>query len=679
MNHLQFLVRFARTWRGALVISISTLCLVVALGVAQTNAQSPITVQLSSQTKAQIQALVQEKQSRTFVQQKISSSLLYTAKRAEGDRLLARVPQLNTAVRVTADNRVRVNITTRNSPSLSLLQQMVGIGAVIDHTVPKYNFVQVLVPLSEVERIAEMPDVVSVRPYIKPLLSGQTRPELQTLGESISSLETVSSLRLSNGADSQPRQTSATSKMAQATAPVTNVGRVTSEGDVAHGAVLARQIYNVNGSYSKPTPTGVHTQRIKIGVLSDSFNNLAGAAADISSGDLPPDGVTLAGSGDLRSGGSDEGRAMLQIIHDLVPNAQLYFATAFNSEADFANNILALRQAGCDIIVDDVFYFSEPVFQDGIVAQAVNSVTQDGALYFSSAGNSGNLDSNTSGVWEGDFTDGGGTNFGRLHAFSTTPLITSNTLNTSSSVITLQWADAYNNTFNDYDLYVLDASGNIVASSTNFQTGGVGQNPFEVVNPQAAGSRVVVLLSSGAPRFLQLNTNRGRLAIGTSGQTSGHSAAVDAYSVAAVRAQGRTTLFTGGAANPVESFSSDGLRRIFYTANDTPITPGNFSSGGGTVRQKPDIAAADGVLTTLPANSGLNPFFGTSAAAPHAAGVAALLKSFRPSLTPSQMRTILTQSALDIQISGVDRNSGFGIVMANRALQQAALSPIGAP
>ena len=82
-----------------------------------------------------------------------------------------------------------------------------------------------------------------------------------------------------------------------------------------------------------------------------------------------------------------------------------------------ATNINALRTAGCDIIVDDVGYFAESVFQDGqagttatnggIVTQAVKDVTAAGALYFSSAANSGNLDAGTSGTWEGDFVNGG--------------------------------------------------------------------------------------------------------------------------------------------------------------------------------------------------------------------------------------------------------------------------------
>ena len=94
---------------------------------------------------------------------------------------------------------------------------------------------------------------------------------------------------------------------------------------------------------------------------------------------------------------------MLEIVYDLAPGAQLFFATAFSGIASFASNIKTLRNIfRCDIIVDDVSYFVETPFQlgqtasvgsntnGGIVTQAVNQVVADGALYFSSAGNSGN-------------------------------------------------------------------------------------------------------------------------------------------------------------------------------------------------------------------------------------------------------------------------------------------------
>jgi hypothetical protein len=111
---------------------------------------------------------------------------------------------------------------------------------------------------------------------------------------------------------------------------------------------------------------------------------------------------------------------------------------------------------------------------------------------------------------------------------------------------------------------------------------------------------------------------------------------------------------------------------VFFNQDGSAITPGNFSSTGGAIRQKPDIAAADGVSTDVP---GFQPFFGTSAAAPHAAAIAALLWSYAPGLTPAQIRTVLTGTALDVNPVGVDPDTGYGVVMAYPVLQAASLVP----
>jgi uncharacterized repeat protein (TIGR01451 family) len=440
----------------------------------------------------------------------------------------------------------------------------------------------------------------------------------------------------------------------------TNTGSVDSEGDVTHRANTARSTFGVNG------------QGIKVGVLSDSIDNLAQAQA---SGDLGNVTVLPGQAGS----GSGEGTAMLEIIYDLAPGAQLYFATAFNGEASFAQNILDLRSNGCDVIVDDVGYFDESPFEDGIIAQAVNSVTASGALYFSAAGNDGNLKDNTSCTWEGDFVDAGpavppeNIGGGHIHSFGNA---TYNTVIIAGAGVDLFWSDPLGASTNDYDLFVLDPTGNyVVASSTNPQNGT--QDPYEEVSYVSAGDRIVIVKTTGDARFLHLDTSRGALSIKTTGATRGHSAAAAAFSVAAVDAlDSFPNPFSGGSQDPVEVFSSDGPRRVFYNADGTPITPGNYSSTGGVVRQKPDIAAADGVKTSL---YNFNPFYGTSAAAPHAAAIAAMLLAYNPGLTPGQIRTTLTNTALDIEDPGVDVNSGAGIVMAYQALQSLPPEPVLVP
>src|SRR5439155_17067536 len=131
---------------------------------------------------------------------------------------------------------------------------------------------------------------------------------------------------------------------------------------------------------------GLDGSGVTVGVLSDSFNCRGGFGNDTATGDLP---ATVTVLEDSFSNCTDEGRAMLQIVYDVAPGADLAFATADHGQANFANNIRALRTAGANVIVDDVIYFDEPMFQDGVVAQAVDEVVASGVSYFSAAGNEG--------------------------------------------------------------------------------------------------------------------------------------------------------------------------------------------------------------------------------------------------------------------------------------------------
>jgi subtilisin-like proprotein convertase family protein len=574
--------------------------------------------QINATAAAQMALLQAEKAARTPAEQKLSSHLLLALRRWRNDPLLNALPALHT-LSPDAAGRILVDIDLTAAEDLPAVLQLLGqMEAKVIHQSAAQRAVRALMPLDQTVVLAELPAVRNIRAADQAITNSQG-----------------------------------------AAGPWSIQQVDTSEGDVTHQANLARQLYGVTGAGQK------------ICVLSDGVDSLAAAQA---SGDLPPVVDVLPG----QAGNGDEGTAMLEIVHDLAPGAQLGFATGFDGVASFADNIRALYQDGCTIIVDDISYFIESPFQDNDIAQAVIDVTNAGAMYFSSAANDGNLDSERSGAWEGDFNANGslgGLPGGSVHNFGDGGQ--SNQLTAAANLVLLHWADPYGSSANDYDLYVLDASlSNVLASGTDDQNGsGI---PYEYVyDALPAGARVVVWRENGAAnRMINVLAARSTLQIDTAGATRGHSAAPLAFSVAAVPAA--AAFSAGGPTGPypnahttadgVEWFSSDGPRRIFFDFNGAllPGAPaGNYSASGGVVRQKPDIAAADGVQTSAP---GFSPFFGTSAAAPHAAAIAGLLKAAFPLSTTLEIRNLLQTTALDIMGPGVDRNTGYGIVMPAPAL-----------
>lgn len=624
------MVRFSRVAAHAVPLTVGALLLTTGVSVAQ-----PSTVDAAAaRTEAGISALQGIKKSLTPAERKQSSQLV-VEKRLRADRsLAAKLPDYRSGVGVSTAGTVSVEIAATGDQAVA--KAVKAAGGTVRYAAG--GAVRADLPLSAVDAIAGRADVAEVKPAAQ--------------------------------ATTWSEQGNRDFRVAAAQAAATQV----SEGDKAHGADTARTTYGVSGS------------GVKVCVLSDGVDSLAKSQ---SAGELPTVDV-LSG----QKGSGDEGTAMLEIIHDLAPNAALGFATAFTSEASFAANIRALRTTGhCTIIVDDVAYFDESPFQDTQVAQAVNDVTAAGVLYFSSAGNSGNATDGTSGYYEGDFRASSSKISGVTgtpHDFdpsTTTQNFDALSAGSLGKPVTLFWSDPWGKSANDYDLFILNSAGSVVASSENGQSGS--QNPYEIASVPSTGSgyKVAVVKYSGADRFIALNVIRGRFvasgslkAFSTNGVTNGHSSAANAFSVAAAPAGPAFTrpLETGDPANPTgpypgqftaaskwERFSSDGKRHLFYNADGSAITPGNVSSTGGTTRSKPDITAADGVATSV---TGFQPFYGTSAAAPHAAAIAALLLSGKPTATPAQIRSALVSSAIDLGAPGFDTVTGNGVIMAGPAL-----------
>ena len=483
---------------------------------------------------------------------------------------------------------------------------------------------------------------------------------------------------------------------------VNSVGHVTSQGDIALRADIARADNSVDG-------TG-----ITLAVMSDSYDQstifpATTAADDIASGDLPPGNPVVPGGafegcgvGLFGTPCTDEGRAMLQIIHDLAPGATLLFHTALNNSVRFASGINDLAAAGADVIVDDLAYPNEPMFMDGIIAQAVDSAAAAGVSYFSAAGNAARRSYETAYVDSGEvlcieiFPDGVCDPIfelvGPMHDFDAGPgvdTLLSVTIPLNQTIIVgMQWDDPFGNVETgdgprrDHDIILLSAEG-----TTFYEIGGADNvlngSPVEVlVYTNIAGTtsfslaitydatdsidvpsdflKIVVFASSGVT-LNEFQTNGATVV--------GHANAAGASATGAAF-WGDTPEF-GQTPALLESFSSAGGTPILYDINGNPL-------GFPVIRDKPDFTAVDGVSNTFFGSpdgdgDGFPDFFGTSAAAPHAAAVAALMLQANPALSPANVNALLRSTAIDMEGAGFDFDSGFGLLQADAAVA-AALS-----
>ena len=530
------------------------------------------------------------------------------------------------------------------------------------------------------------------------------------------------------------------------TAVSAQTGPVSTQGDFVQGSAALRTTY--------PTLTGAG---VTVGVLSDSFDCYsayaasgsgvpasgyegyayngftADYAADVSMGALPPGVVVLEEASCLDYGApeqspfGDEGRAMLQIVHAVAPGASLAFYTAEVSEADFANGIIALQAAGAKVIADDISYPDEPYFQDGIVAEAINTVTAKGVAYFTAAGNNGDLSyENTAPSFATLATNGLQPNE-KLLNFDTSGATTTNDLPVTIPamqpgelvVIEVEWdqpyvtgAPASGGATSQLDLCVTGAIGVVVEDydgNTGSCTGpnALGTDPYQILiiansanatantaqqslqfslglaNGTAAPGRVILTVADDGlgSSITQFATN--------SATVQGHHNAATAGTVGA--ALYFATPACGTSPAQLEAYSSaGGAPTLFDTSGTRLATP--------ALRQKPDFVGPDGANDTFLgftlASSGLtggkfntsiaacqnNPaypnFFGTSAATPHAAGIAALILQANSAATPPEIYSALQKTALAMGSPTPNYDSGYGFIQAGAALAQ---FPPGAP
>jgi hypothetical protein len=455
--------------------------------------------------------------------------------------------------------------------------------------------------------------------------------------------------------------------------PVNNVGKVTSQGDKSLRADVARSLYNVTGAGSK------------VGVISDSYDVLKGAAAGVASGDLPAAGVQVI---DDFTSGADEGRAMAEIIHDVAPGSAIAFNTAYRGQAGFAKGIIDLANAGCNIIVDDIIYLAEPFFQDGIVGQAVDQVVNNNNVsYFSAAGNQARAS------YMSQFRNSGINlpGYGIAHDFGGGDIYQKVTIPTGGTIrLSFQWDDPFRSvsggTGAKTDLDILIFRGNsLVASgaSDNIFSGDPAEVTGTYTNTTGAPLEVNVVIvkyagpDPGVLRWVNFGSRTSLVEYDTkTGASFGHSNATRAISVGAAPYFNTPAYNSRLTTATIETFSSAGGVPVYFDATGQRI-----NGTTGITRQKPEITSVDGGNNTFFSSDyegdGFPNFFGTSAAAPHAAAVAALMQERAGNkLSPSQILTTMQQTALDMDdpaTQGFDTDfdfgTGYGFIQADKALQ----------
>jgi hypothetical protein len=442
------------------------------------------------------------------------------------------------------------------------------------------------------------------------------------------------------------------------------VGQVTSQGVLVQRTDSLRATLGADG-------TGV-----TVGVMSNTFDNydnsgISGVTLedDIATGDLPPRSrIDVLRDGEEPA--SDEGRAMMQIVFDVAPGARFAYHTALGGRARFAEGIRALADAGASIIVDDLIYLNQPFFQDGLVTAAVDEVvrTRDVA-YVTAAGNSGRRG------YLSPFRGSGqrGRLGGELHDFDPGPGVdTRQRIQLSEdgvATVALQWAQPYASTggagaSSDLEIYVLDQNGDLVASAVPEQRNNIGGDPFEFTTledvdvdanrdgqPDTQFDLVIERIDGPRPaQMLYIPFQRQgefeTLEFSTQSPTLfGHPNAESSISVAAVAWFDTPLLNSNRDQVLVQNFSSVG---------GLPIQFDNLGrSIAEIVRAKPDIAGPDGVNTTffgqqVDDGDTFPNFFGTSAAAPHVAGLAAIVRSAAPDLSAQDIKRALIRSGDDI-------------------------------
>ena len=599
-------------------------------------------------------------------------------------------------------NRVVVNVRFGGGAAAST-EALEAAGANVITVSPEYQTVAVAALPSQLRRLAAVPGVEGVQEVITPFTSAAaTCPQGAVVSEGDRQLEAARA-RNDFGVDG---------------AGVT-VGNLSDSFNQWKGAPASEPGDVATGDLPGPgNPCG--------------FERAVKVVTPFIPGAYPEPGEEPENPPEPGEESADEGRGMAQIVHDLAPGADIDFASAFNGELAFAKGIRDLYNEGARVIADDVAYFNEPFFQDGPIADAVNEVVAGGANYFSSAGNDNLKDAKGRNIGSIEAPE-----FREMECPAALPAYYETCMNFNPEsgeedntwgvtleegaplYVDLQWAQPWNGVTTDLDMFVLNEKGELKGSAFNTPNTEPGrQQPYEFIpyedgieeeNGEGNEEEMRVVIArcdvacgeeraeeefepgvkpyagtvggdDGTPRLKVAIFNNGGGVTASEYPESkdgdivgptifGHTAAASAVSVAAINV---------GTNEEPEFYSSRGpVVHLFGPVAGTTPAP----SIGEQVIAKPNVTASDCGSTTFfyGFSEGGFHFCGTSAAAPHAAAIAALIRSANPGASNAEVRADLEATARPVgSVAGGffgPTAIGAGLVNADAAVAALALPP----
>ena len=489
---------------------------------------------------------------------------------------------------------------------------------------------------------------------------------------------------------------------------------------------------------------GVNGKGVKIGLISNTFNSLGGAAWDYKTGVLDEKKINVLLNQDIAETsngpdpalGHDEGRAMAQNLHSIAPGAEILYhswndetfnnliasAAKANSREEkdnrireafqvyavqqdkFRDTLIALAEDGARIIVDDLDD-SEPWFEDGKMAQAISYVNERyGVAYFTASGNALN-NSYMSKFQARNREEVDQTTFSQLpielqqelnaghelHLFEGSNGASTFMQRITNQVppqITLQWNSKWGENTKKLKVMVFDEDGNYVSDGLQDPDNKYPWTGFT----SASTTFSIAVVHDGVsaetrPDVFKWIQNQSTVAADSDigfyqGTAMGHANGPASANV-------QSNMYWGTPAYRAESptlgrFGSWGVTPIYFDSE------GNFLADP-ELRETPAFIAPQKGDTTffsygykdhqLDADRDyLQNFEGTSAAAPNAAAVAALMLQLDPTLTPDEIYDALKKTATQLKqyntsttnSEGFNNATGFGLINAKAVLKEIA-------